>query len=74
LIKYDPNELQIAVFNREYKKNTEYRNALEHEKLRYSMIRKTNDEMLHDLLETKTNIAKTITIDHLNQIQVDIDS
>jgi hypothetical protein len=34
------------------------RAALEHEKLRYLMIRKANDETLHDLLETRTNIAK----------------
>jgi hypothetical protein len=52
LIKYNPNELQIAVFNRELKKINEYQNALEHEKLRYSMIYKANDEKLHDILET----------------------
>jgi hypothetical protein len=58
LIKYNPNELQIAVFNCEFKNVAEYRNALEHEKLRYSMIRKANDDMLHELLETKTNASK----------------
>jgi hypothetical protein len=74
LIKDNPNELQIAVFNREFKKVTEYRNALEHEKMRYSMIRKANDEMLHDMLQTRTKEVRTLTTDQLNQIQQDIDS
>jgi uncharacterized protein YutD len=68
LIKYNQYEWQIAVFNREYKKITEYRNALEHEKLRYSMILKPNDEMLHDMLQTRTNEARTLITDQLNQI------
>ena len=74
MIKYNPNELQIAVFNRDFEKITRYRNALEHEKLRYSMIRKANDEMLNDMLQTRTNEAKTLTADQLNQINQDIDA
>jgi hypothetical protein len=38
------------------------------------MIRKANDEILHDLLENRTNIAKTLTTDQLHQIQADSDA
>jgi hypothetical protein len=58
----------------EFEKIARYRNALEHEKLRCSIIRKENDDMLHELLETRTNASKILTADQLNQIQMDIDS
>jgi hypothetical protein len=74
LIKYNPIELQIAIFNWEFEKVTRCRNAFEHEKLRYLMIRKANDDMLHELLETKKNASKILSTDQLNQIQQDIDS
>jgi hypothetical protein len=38
------------------------------------MIGKANDEMLHDMLQTRTNEARTLTVDQLNQIQQDIDA
>jgi hypothetical protein len=38
------------------------------------MIHKANDDMVLELLETKTNASKNLTIDQLNQRQQDIDS
>jgi hypothetical protein len=38
------------------------------------MIPKANDDMLHELLETRTKASKILTTDHLNQIQMGIDS
>jgi hypothetical protein len=61
LIKYNPNELLIGVFKRVLKNINDMQAALEHEKFRYSMIRKENDEVLHDLLETKVNETKYLT-------------
>jgi hypothetical protein len=48
--------------------------ALEHEKMSNSMIRKANDEVLHDLLEVRTNKARELTAQQLGQIENDIDS
>jgi hypothetical protein len=45
------------------------RTILEHEKFRYSMIRKGNDETLHDLLETKVNATQTLSAEKLAQIE-----
>jgi hypothetical protein len=48
--------------------------ALEHDKMRSAMIRKADDQVLQDLLEVRTNQARTLTGDQLVQIQQDIDS
>jgi hypothetical protein len=74
LIKYNPNELQKAVLKRELKKINEERRALEHETLRYSMKGKANDEILHDLLETKVNETKYLTTDQINHIQANFNA
>jgi dihydroxyacetone kinase len=42
--------------------------------MRNSMIRGANDKLLHDLLETRTNAARSLTGDQLNEIQLDIES
>jgi dihydroxyacetone kinase len=48
--------------------------ALVHEKMRSARIRKANNKVLDDLLETKTNLARSVTGDQLNEIQRDIES
>jgi hypothetical protein len=38
------------------------------------MIRKANDETLHDLFETRVNAARTLSVEQLEQVQRDIDA
>ena len=74
LIKYNPDQEQIELFKSDMKTIDDERAALEHEKMRSSMIRKANNKLLNELLATKTNMAKSLTTDQLNQIQQDIES
>jgi hypothetical protein len=74
VLKYRPNELQMELFRRDMKGINANKAALEHEKMRYSMIRKTEDEVLHDMLEVRTNEARRLTTDQINQLQQDMDA
>jgi hypothetical protein len=60
MIQYNPNELQIRLFNIEMNKIAKDQAAIEHEKLRYSMIDKANDDILHIIIETRSNAAKLL--------------
>jgi hypothetical protein len=73
-LHYNPVELQIAWFKRELEKVNIEQSAIEHEKLRNSMIRKANDDMLRDLVNTRANAAKTLSSQQLEQMQQDIDA
>jgi hypothetical protein len=62
------------VLKREMDKSNKEQAAVEHEKLRNSMIRKANDDLLRDLVDSRANAEKTLSGDELNQIQADIDA
>jgi hypothetical protein len=73
-IKYNPNELQIAVFRSELEKVNKEQAAIEHEKLRNSMIRKANDDLLRDIVNSRKNAAKILSSQELEQMQQDINA
>jgi hypothetical protein len=58
MIKYNPNELQIMLFDKEMNKISKKQASIEHEKLRCSLIHKANDDLFHNLLDTRPNAAK----------------
>jgi hypothetical protein len=72
MLKYNSNELQIHLFNREMNKISKEQAEIEHEKLRYSMIHKTNDDILHILLDIKSNPAKLLSSKQLEHMKNDI--
>jgi hypothetical protein len=74
MLNYRPNELQMEIFGTDMKGINVNKAALEHEKMRSAMIRKADDQVIQDLLEVRTNQARSLTGDQLNQIQQDIDS
>jgi hypothetical protein len=72
IIKYYPNELQIKIVNNEINEIADDPTAIEHEKLNYSMIRKENDDMVHSLLDTRSNASKILSAQQKEHIQNDI--
>jgi hypothetical protein len=72
MLKYNPNELQMQIFKREMNKIANDQAALEHEKLRYSLISKANDEVLHILLDTRSKAAKLLSTQQIEYMQTDI--
>jgi phage host-nuclease inhibitor protein Gam len=74
MLKYNPNELQMILFNREMNKMAKETAMLEHEKYRYSLIRKANDEVLQRVYNTRSSAAKILNSDQLVEMQNDINA
>jgi hypothetical protein len=73
-IKFNPNENQITVYKRDLEKLKKEQTAIENEKLRNSIVKKQNDDMLRDLAEVKANQAKQLSAEQLEQIQKDLNA
>jgi hypothetical protein len=62
------------MFKRDLEKLKAEQTAVENEKLRNSIVKQQNDEMLYDLAKVKANQAKQLIADQLSQIQLDLNA
>jgi hypothetical protein len=69
MIQYNPNDLQIRQFIKEMNKIAKDQASIEHEKLRYSMIGKVNDDILHNILEIRSNTSKLLSSQQIEHMQ-----
>ena len=73
-LKYNPNELQTAIYKRDLEKLKTEQTAVENERLRNSIVKEQNDKMLREMAEVKANQAKQLTAQQLEQIQLDLNA